>query len=355
MTLYPRPDYGGLARYAPDQSPIAHDLSDNRNLWGAHPAALEVLNAASDANVARYPAPYGNEVIEAVARMLDIGTDCITTGGGGSGVLDATMRAYGPTEFRFLAPGWPAAGALARMNSHTLQSVPWSEGLDDPQRLTGSKSAIVFVPNPNNPTSVSVSDEWIREVQRYTERNGSLLILDEAYGEYNRPLGDRTPFEIALAGERTICVKTLSKAYGLAGLRVGYGVASPELTLEVDKARGPFTLSATSGQAGGAALSSNGGWLTNVVTETRTNRERLLSSLEHREYGPPESGANFVFIPMEATQAQDVAGRLSKLGVRTRPFADSAPGGSGLRATVGPWEGMQRLLDGLDLVRGGSA
>lgn len=350
MHPYPRPDYGVLQRYLPDQTPIAVDLSDNRNLWGAHPAALSAVAEADTSVLSHYPQAYGEILGEAVASALEIDPALVTTGGGGSGILDATMRACAPTELRFLAPGWPAACALARMNGHECSPVPWAVGLDDPGALVGHGPALVFVPNPNNPTGRAVPDDWIREVQRLCEELGSILILDEAYGEYARPLGDRTPFQLALAGERTLCVKTMSKVYGLAGLRIGYGVASRELILEIDKARGPFTVSGTSARAGAAALGSRDPWLAQVVGETKENRGRVLECLRHRGYEPPESAANFVFVPMDPEAVLDAAGKLARFGVRTRPFTGGEEGGSGLRATVAPWEGMQRLLDGLDLV-----
>ncbi|MDH3222661.1 MAG: aminotransferase class I/II-fold pyridoxal phosphate-dependent enzyme [Gemmatimonadota bacterium] len=355
MDPYPRPDYEALHRYAPNQSPIAVDLSDNRNLWGAHPAALAVLAGAGDSMLSTYPGAYGGPLVSAVARCFGVEDSQVTTGGGASGVLDATLRSVGPSaEMRFLSPGWPAACALARMNGHPTTGVPWAEGLDDPEALVGDRPGIVFLPNPNNPTGRPLPDDWIRVVQAHSERIGSVLIIDEAYGEYARTVGDRTPIEIALAGERTIYVKTLSKAYGLAGLRVGFGIANEALVLEVDKARGPFTVSATSAAAAAAAISSDDPWLTEVVTETKNNRTRLLDSLRHRGYDPHESLANFVFIQIGEDRVQAVADALERTGVRPRPFRDPAPGGVGLRATVGPWEGMQRLLDGLDLVENGT-
>lgn len=355
MDPYPRPDYSTLKRYVPDQTPIAVDLSDNRNLWGAHPAALEALASAGDTLVSRYPGPYGEVLADAVARRFGVSPALVTTGGGASGVLDAVLRAVGPSApMRYLAPGWPAACALACMNGHPTVPVLWEEGLADPSRFVGDGLSVLFVPNPNNPTGRPVADEWVREVQALSENRGSVLILDEAYGEYARARDDRTPIDLALRGERTIYVKTMSKAYGLAGLRVGFGIASADLTLEVDKARGPFTLSATSAAAAAAAMSSEDPWLWEVVEETKTNRTRLLESLRHRGFDPHDSASNFVFIQMDADRSPQVAASLERTGVRTRPFLDPAAGGTGLRATVGPWEGMQRLLDGLDLVENGT-
>ena len=221
MNIYPRADYRSLDRYLPDRSPIAADLSDNRNLWGAHPAALEVLAGSDTAAASEYPGSYSDRLVGAVAARLNIAPENVTTGAGGTGVLDALMRAVAPTTMRYLDPGWPAAGMLAVMNGHHPVAVEWREGLDDPVRFAGTEPCIVFLANPGNPTGEAVPDEWIRAVYEHTEAVGSVLIIDEAYGEYNRDPSDMTPCELAVAGERTICVKTLSKAYGLAGLRAG--------------------------------------------------------------------------------------------------------------------------------------
>ena len=348
MKIYPRPDYRVLDRYLPDRSPIAADLSDNRNLWGAHPDALEVLAGSGTNAVSRYPGTYSDRLVAAVAAKFDIEPDNVATGAGGTGVIDAVMRAVGPTTMRYLDPGWPAAGMLAVMNGHRPVAVKWSEGLDDPARFAGPDPCIVFAPNPGNPTGEAIPDDWIRALQDHTEATGSVLVLDEAYGEYNRDSGDLTPFEMALAAERTLCVKTFSKAYGLAGLRVGYAVGSAPLILEVDKGRGPFVVSRVTSAAATAALTSGSSWLEETVAETRVNRERVREELLLRGYRVPPSAANFVFVGVAAEELGDVARRLERRGVRVRPFRSADPAGCGLRATVAPWEMMQRLLDGLD-------
>lgn len=354
MDIYPRTDYETLARYLPERSPIAADLGDNRNLWGAHPAALEVLAGSGTAAASEYPGSYSERFTDAVAALLGITPEHVTTGAGGTGVLDMLMRAVAPTTMRFLDPGWPAAGMLAQMNGHVPVAVQWHDALADPEGFAGSEPAIVFVANPGNPTGMALPDDWLRAVQERTEAVGSVLILDEAYGEYNREPEDRTPFEMALGAERTICVKTLSKAYGLAGLRAGYGVASPSLVLEVDKARGPFVVTSVTSWAAAAAISSDSPWLAETIAETRANRERVRDALRHRGYEVPRSATNFIFILREEEVLDDLAGRLERVGVRVRPFRGPTALGNGLRATVAPWDQMQRLLDGLDLVAAGT-
>lgn len=353
MDIYPRADYRALARYLPDRSPVAADLSDNRNLWGAHPDALAVLAGSDTAAASEYPGSYSDRLVGAVAAQLGIGPENVTTGAGGTGVLDALMRAVAPTALRYLDPGWPVAGMLAVMNGHRPVAVEWSDALDDPALFAGNEPSIVFLANPGNPTGEALPDEWIRAVWEHTEALGSVLIIDEAYGEYNRDASDHTPYELALAGERTICVKTLSKAYGLAGLRAGYGVGSAGMVLEVDKGRGPFVVSSVTSAAAAAAISSTSPWLADTIAETRTNRERVRRSLRHRGFRAPLSAANFVFIRFPEEELDDTTARLERCGVRVRPFNSASPRGAGLRATVAPWDRMQRLLDGLDLVARG--
>ena len=354
MDIYPRADYRILDRYLPDRSPIAADLSDNRNLWGAHPSALEVLAGSGTASASEYPGSYSDRLVAAVSSRLKIAPENVATGAGGTGVLDTLMRAVAPTTVRYLDPGWPMTGMLAVMNGHRPVAVEWGEGLDDPVRFAGDDPCIVFVANPGNPTGEALPDDWIRAVHERTEAVGSVLILDEAYGEYNREPGDRVPYDLALGGERTICVKTLSKAYGLAGLRAGYGVGSTPLILEVDKARGPFVVSSVTGAAAAAAISSRSSWLAETIAETRASRERVRNDLLQRGYEVPRSAANFVFIRLPGDELDDTAGRLERCGVRLRPFGSASPRGFGLRATVAPWDRMRRLLDGLDQVRSGA-
>ena len=353
--IYPRDDYDDLGRYLPDRSPIAADLGDNRNLWGAHPAALAVMADAGTAVASEYPDSYADELAAAVAAKFGTSPGNVTTGAGGTGVLDALMRAVAPTRMRFMDPGWPAAGMLARMNGHEPVPVEWERALEDPIRFAGSQPCIAYIANPGNPTGEAVPDDWIRAVYKHTEAVGSVLIIDEAYGEYHRPRDDLTPFEMALEGERTLCVKTLSKAYGLAGMRAGYGVGSESLVLEVDKARGPFVVSGVTSKAAAAAVSSDSPWLDETIAETRVNRERLIDRLRQRGYSVPASAANFVFILRPDDRLEPETRQLESCGVRVRPFAGTTARGSGLRATVAPWDRMQRLLDGLDLVAAGRA
>ena len=145
-------------------------------------------------------------------------------------------------------------------------------------------------------------------------------------------------------------VRTLSKAYALAGFRVGLGIGSPEVVKEIDKSRGPFKVSALAELAAATALRDEEGWVARTAAECVANRERLLSALEDRGLSPLPSAANFVFLPVGEGCAVRYATSIRELGVAVRPFHALPEVGDGLRVTVAPWPLMERFLEALDAV-----
>ncbi len=354
MPVHPRPEYAPLRRYQPDRSPVAADLSDNRNHWGPHPAAVEAVATVRGAMLSEYPASYGDELAGAAAAKWEVARESVVTGVGGTGVLDVAMRAVAPSQLRYLAPGWPAAAMLARMNGHEPVAVDWDEGLADPQRFAGRAPCVVYVVNPANPTGERMPDGWVAAVQEAAERVGSVTIVDEAYAEYADGGESREGVDLAMSGERALCVRTMSKAYGLAGLRAGYGIGSPSLAFEVDKARGPFALSSLAAAGGAAALSSDSPWLAETLADARRSRARVRTALAERGRDVPPSQANFVFVPWPEDGLAAAAASLEAAGVRVRPFSGAARH-TGFRVTVAPWETMRRFLAGLDRAARASA
>jgi histidinol-phosphate/aromatic aminotransferase/cobyric acid decarboxylase-like protein len=142
--------------------------------------------------------------------------------------------------------------------------------------------------------------------------------------------------------------RTCSKAYGLAGLRCGFGVARPEVTLEVEKSRGPFKVARLTGEAAAAAVRDASGWVERTVAECLANRERLRGELERRGVRQLASSANFILFAAPSGSAQRDAVTLREQGVQVRPFVDVPDLGDALRVTVGPWPLLERFLAALD-------
>ena len=348
MTRFPRPDYRKLRLYSPDRSPVEIDLSDNTNLWGSHPAAAQALQQADPVELLRrYPTVYGEDLKEAIARRFDVSVECLTTAGGSSGLIIGAFTAAqeGSGRFSFLDPTFALVSIVCRMQSHRTAPVPWEEGARDPTLLLREEPSLVYVPRPNNPTGHQLPRSWLRELQDAIGDDGPLLVVDEAYAEF----ADETILHEAVGSPRTVVFRTLSKAYGLAGLRIGFAVGSPVVVAELEKARAPYVLSRSAELAAVAALDSDSSWVTDVVAEAVASRDRLIEELRSRGASPPDSGANFVFVPLPADGVDAVVAGLRSLGILVRPF-HGPRNWAGIRVTVGPWAIMTRFLDAFDAV-----
>ena len=346
MSPFPREDYSGLTRYAPDRRQVDVDLSDNTNLWGTHPAALALIKAATSDDLARYPELYADQLRSAVAQRFDVPVECVTTGAGSDDVLDSAFRAaFGSgATVRYPSPTFSMVEPLARMNGIGAEAVPWSEAALDPRLLLEEDPDLVYVCRPNNPTGELLPEEWIERMLSYRGDQGPLIIIDEAYADF----AEETMISWAVRTPRLLVARTASKAFGLAGLRCGFGVAQPETTLEIEKSRGPYKVSRLAAAATAAALLDEDGWMAATVTECLANRARLTDALRTRGLDPLDSRTNFVLFAPPSGSASDDALALRERGIAVRPFAGTAAIGDGLRVTVGPWPLMERFLDALD-------
>src|SRR3712207_2412396 len=144
---------------------------------------------------------------------------------------------------------------FARLNALELAPVPLTADYDvDADRLLGTRARIIYICSPNNPTGNALSRA---AVERIVDEAPGLVILDEAYAEF----ADGGATELLARSERLLIARTMSKAFGLAGLRVGYGVGSPAVVTEVEKARGPYTVNAFAELAAVTALSGDVAWM----------------------------------------------------------------------------------------------
>lgn len=324
------------------------DLSDNTNLWGPHPAALEAILASPSERAARYPSVYAQPLKEAVARRFGVSPENVTTGCGSDGLLDAAFRAAvrPPGRMAHPDPTFSVVRVFARMNTMEPKSVPWPEAEEAPSALLAGDPDLVYVCRPNNPSGHQVSTAWMESLLEAAGPEGPLVVLDEAYADF----ATDNLLSLTDSSQRLLVLRTLSKLYGLAGLRVGFGIASPSLIREMEKARGPYQVGGLAEAAAVAALDDASGWTGEVVRKTIRNRERLVRELEGRGLSPLPSQANFLLVPLGGRGAVRVNESLKGLGVSARPFPGLPETGEAIRVTVGPWPLMTRFLEALDQV-----
>jgi histidinol-phosphate aminotransferase len=341
-----REDYQSFRRYRFERPPIDVDLSDNTNLWGTHPDALAAIRSSPDQAVTRYPTLYADELREQVARMYGVTPESVTTGCGSDDVLDSAIRAAcrPPGLLTYAAPTFSMAEVLGRMNGLETRSITWGDALADPDRLLEDQPAALYLCSPNNPTGAPLPDGWLREFLEGMAPDGPLVILDEAYAEFE----GRTHTPLAVEDGRVLVVRTLSKVYALAGLRVGYGIGRADLVDVVEKSRGPYKVGGVAERAAVAALQDASGWARRVVAEVHANRERLAEALRARGLQVHPSVTNFLLVGVAPGSALDLQSRLAARGVAVRPFPALPEAGDAIRVTVGPWPMMERFLSALD-------
>lgn len=336
-----RASYRDIPLYSTPRERCAIDLSDNTNLWGAPPSAFRALLATGEESVSRYPAAYEPALREALASHAGVAPDMIVAGCGSDDVLDSAIRAFAePGDLLCLpAPSFSMIPVFARTSALTPIEVPLTTRLDaDAEGMLETGARITYLCSPNNPTGEAFSRET---VERIVDRARGLVIIDQAYSEF----GGESFTDLASVGQPVLVTRTLSKAFGLAGIRIGYAIASPDIVGEIMKARGPYKVNALAERAAIAALQYDQRWVSDRVADVVANRARFRQELALRRIPALPSAANFVLVPVNDCSA--LSGRLRSLGIGVRALPRLPGIGDALRIGIGPWDLMQRCLDAL--------
>ncbi|WP_423465305.1 pyridoxal phosphate-dependent aminotransferase [Promicromonospora sp. MS192] len=280
-----------------------------------------------------YPDPTAISLREALARHHDVDPSCILVGAGGDGILDAVFRTFsGPDQLVLLTdPTYGVLGDLCLHYGAPVITTAWP----DVSVSSGLQASLICIVNPNSPTG-----EWVppRELERLLPDGGAIVVVDEAYA----PFAGESVIPLLSGHPRWVVVRSFSKAYALAGLRVGYMVASPEIVKEVQRAQLPYPVSSVALAAAEAALADSE-YLTRLVEHVRVERRYLESSLSAIGWDPGRSEGNFVFARPRAGAAADWKRFFWDSGIAVRWFPDIDP--ERLRITVSTRESSDRVLN----------
>lgn len=346
-----RSSYLRLRRYDPGRSPVELDLSDNTNLFGRPPAADGALGSLTPADLGRYPQVYSGPLKECLAELHDIDPACIVTGCGSDDLIDSAIRAFCEPGDRvaFPDPTFSMLPAFAHMNGAEPVSVPLGAdfALDAPG-LAGSDARVIYVCRPNNPTGNAFDRDLVKSL---ATASGTVLLVDEAYADF----ADDDLLDWAPGSGRALVLRTLSKAWGLAGLRVGYAVGPSRIVEEVEKSRGPYKVGGVAEAVATAVVREDAGWVREIVERVRENRERLSAALADGGLRAWPSAANFLLMEAPGGDAAATVEALRRHGVGVRGFPGLSGVGDCIRVTVGPWPSMERFLEALGAVGEGPA
>lgn len=333
----PRPAVLRLSTYEED----IHgglNLSNNANLFGTNPALGRALALAQSrvGSFWDYPSLSSDPLREAVSRKLGVPAACVVTGNGSNELIDTVIRTYAdPGEsVVYHVPTFAMIPVFARAAGAEAVGVPLGAGWTlNPDALVHREGKVTFVCTPNNPTGNPFPRA---DVMRIVERAHGIVVVDEAYGEF----AGSTYVPLTQTHDNLVVLRTMSKAHGLAGLRVGYAVAHPDTARHLAKIRGPFRLNAFSELVASLALQDDT-YVNDTVRSVKTNRPLLARALAELGFETFPSEANFLFVrpPVDAIA---LAEALAAKQVYVRAFGgDLAPY---LRVTVGPAHAMERFL-----------
>ena len=322
-------------------------LASNENPRGPSPKARDAI-AAACAGITRYPDGNGYALKRAIAARYSVGPEQIVLGNGSNDVLELATQA-------FLRPGDEAVYAQHAFAVYPLATqARGATGVEVPARDHGhdlgamarainARTRIVFVANPNNPTGTWVAPSELKAFLEAVPRE-CLVVLDEAYDEYLEP-AQRSPSVSWLAAHANLIVsRTFSKAYGLAGLRVGFGMMDATVADMLNRVRQPFNVSSVAQAAALAALDDTA----YVAESARLNRAglaELTAALDSMGVRYVPSHANFLLV--HVGDGARVYEQMLRDGVIVRPVANyGLP--QHVRVTVGLPEENRRFLAALE-------
>lgn len=327
-------------------------LASNENPLGPSPLAVEAARRAL-AESHRYPDGGSYYLREALAARLDVPREKIIVGSGSTDIIHlAASVLLGAGESAVTSQGsFPLYYIAIEKMGANLIAVPqknYAFDLDGIARAVQKDTKIIYIANPNNPTgSIFDADAFDTFLQKIPEE--ILVVLDEAYYEYVQMKNYSRSLDLVRANKNVLVLRTFSKVYGLAGLRVGYGIGPVELIGAVDKIRLPFPVSGVAQAAALAALDDT----EHVKRSLEANRAGLRQ-LENglREIGVKSAPSVTNFVLVEVGGDADVlAAELLKLGVIVRPMAWMGfP--HAIRVTVGTREENEKFLNALQQLKG---
>jgi histidinol-phosphate aminotransferase len=325
-------------------------LASNENPVGPSPAALEAIRDSHDIN--RYPDGACYYLKKALAKKLSatesISEDELILGNGSNELLDIAARTFmqNGDEAVMAVPSFIVYSmAVQSVGGKSIQ-VPLKNHTHDLEAMAAavtSRTKIVFIANPNNPTgTINRKGEFANLMEKVPEN--ILVVLDEAYYEYVSDPDYANSMKYLHSEKNVLILRTFSKIYGLAGLRIGYGIAKKEILNDMNRMREPFNTNTLAQRAALAALNDSE-HISHSKNINEAGKKYLYKELGAIGVKYVSTEANFVYIPVEKAMA--VYESLMKMGVIIRPMGPNA-----IRVTIGLPEENKRFVEAFKTVIG---
>lgn len=336
------PTYKAGKKVEPINGLTAYKLSSNEI---AHPPLPSVVAAIVDAalEINRYPDPFTTKLTQALSEKFSVPVEQIATGTGSVGVCQQIIQAVAGAgdEVIYAWRSFEAYPIITTIAGAISVQVPLTQnGQHDLAAMLDaitSKTRVIFVCTPNNPTGGIVTQQQITDFLAKVPKR-ILVVIDEAYVEFNRDENAIDGISTMKAHSNVGVLRTFSKAYGLAGLRVGYFIGPQNIAGAVRKTAVPFGVSNIAQVAAIASL-ENEPELFEQVEEVIAERRWFETELTNLGFELPPSQANFVWLPI-GQRTEEFAARSEGIAVSIRPFP-----GEGVRISIGERQALERVIE----------
>jgi histidinol-phosphate aminotransferase len=345
---YFRENIDALTAYQPGEQPAGGrpviKLNTNENPYPPSPAAMAVLRAFDPDALRRYPHPYAQAVRNAAARLLDVEPGWVLVGNGSDDLLTMLMRStveHG-RDVVYPMPTYVLYRTLAQIQDARCVEVDFDDDYSLPvAALAEAGGAVTIIANPNSPSGTLAP---LDQLERLAEAlAGRLLVVDEAYIDF-APAGS-SAVALVKKYENVIVLRTLSKGYSLAGLRLGFGIGQPTTLAGLMKVKDSYNVDAIAAAVGAAALEDQAHVRANAE-RVIASRQRLSDQLEQLGWRVWPSESNFLLARPADGQAGELYQALKQRGILVRYFNQPRLTDK-LRITVGTDEQNDELLAAL--------
>lgn len=343
-----------LKPYDPHELPYKVKLNANENPYGLPEEIIEeILSKAKNLEYSRYPNANSVKLSETVSSFWGLNRDNIVIGNGSDELIDYLIKAFSEKGRRIIttAPSFAMYKIYSIINGSIFVQIPLGQNnfsLNEDKILEEAKkenSSIVFIAYPNAPTGNYFAEDKIIKI---IEESGCLVVVDEAYYEF----GEKTFIPLISQYDNLVILRTFSKAYSLASLRVGYLLSNPEIINEIRKVKSPFNVN-TFSQLAAQVVFENKEILKDGIKKIIEERKKLINRInELSPFKAHPSQTNFVLVEVGSKENSDlVYNNLLKQGILVQTISDPAFSSSRyfLRITVGNEEENDILIKGLEI------
>lgn len=341
-----------LEPYVPGEQPKIDNLiklNTNENPYGPSPEVLKVMGEQIGENLRLYPDPNAEVLKEAIAEFYQLATDMVFVGNGSDEVLAHIFQALLKKEKPLLCPdiSYSFYPVYCGLYDVRCQIIPLREDFEIRIEDYFQNNGGILFANPNAPTGLLLA---LNEIERLLQKNkDSVVILDEAYIDF----GGRSGVELIDRYDNLLVVQTLSKSRSLAGLRVGFALAQPNLIDALERVKNSFNSYPLDRLAiyGGAAAMRDRQYFEETRNKIIATRENMISELRARDFAVLPSAANFVFTRNEQLDGTTLCSALRQKNILVRHFQKPRIE-EFVRITVGTDQESEQLFKALDEIFG---